>query len=232
MTVRAFPSDWHSAVVFMPHPDDPEYGMSAAVAKWTSAGRTVRYVFACRGEAGIEGMAPDETARVREAEQRRAAAIVGVHDVDFWDVPDSNIRDTAELRARIAGTITALKPDVVVTIYGGPQWAPEAPNQRDHMEFSAATLAAYDQLSDPPRWLFSSGPGGTYLESVDGFVDVAIESLAAHDKYLSVIDPETPVIEQARRQVGRVTPARPDFGGHRVVEFILERSTGSTAAGG
>ena len=56
---------------------------------------------------------------MREGEQRRSAAIVGVNDVQFWDFPDSRIRDTAELRAKIADTITELKPDVVITIYSG-----------------------------------------------------------------------------------------------------------------
>ena len=102
MPVQPFPGDWRSAVILVPHPDDPEYGVGAAVAKWTASGKTVRYVLACRGEAGIEGMSPDETGRVREAEQRRSAAIVGVNDVDFWEFPDANIRNTPELRAKIA----------------------------------------------------------------------------------------------------------------------------------
>jgi hypothetical protein len=60
-----FPADWHTAAVLMPHPDDPEYGSAAAVAKWTSAGKTVRYIFATRGEAGIAGMPPQQAARLR-----------------------------------------------------------------------------------------------------------------------------------------------------------------------
>jgi LmbE family N-acetylglucosaminyl deacetylase len=219
--LQPFPTDWQSAVVLVPHPDDPEYGCSAAVAKWTSAGKTVRYVFGCRGEAGIEGMAPDETGRVREAEQRRAAAIVGVDDVVFWDFPDSNIRNTAELRAAIADELAGHKVDVALTIFGGPEWAPGAPNQRDHMEFAAAVAEAYDDLGDPPRWLFANGPDGTHAETVDDFVDVAVDSLAAHEKYLSVLDPDTPVGEQARRQVDMTTPAHPDFDGQRTVEFML-----------
>ena len=225
VTWQPFPSDWQSAVVMVPHPDDPEYGCSAAVAKWTSAGKTVWYVFACRGEAGIAGMPPEETGRVREAEQRRAGAIVGVADLDFWDFPDSNIRNTPELRRKIAETVSALKPDVVLTIYGGPEWAPGAPNQRDHMEFAAAVVQAYDELADPPPWLFSNGPGGAYVESVDEFIDIAVESLAAHDKYLSVLDPDTPVLEQARAQVDRATAVPPEFGSGRIVTFILERSS-------
>jgi LmbE family N-acetylglucosaminyl deacetylase len=219
---QPFPTDWRTAVVLVPHPDDPEYGCAAAVAKWTSAGKTVRYVFACRGEAGIAGMPPDETGRVREAEQRRAAAIVGVRDLVFWDFPDSRIRNGPQLREKIADVLAELKPEVALTIYGGPEWAPGAPNQPDHMEFAAAVVAAYDSMTDPPRWLFSNGPGATHIETVDGFIDVAVESLAAHEKYLSILDPDTPVVEQARRVLDMTTPTQAD--GRRTAGFVLERS--------
>ena len=145
-------------------------------------------------------------------------------DVQFWDFPDSNIRNTPELRARIAETITALTPDLVVTIYSGPEWEPGAPNQRDHIEFSNAVAAAYDSLAEPPRWLFENGPEITHGETVDDYVDVAVESLAAHSAYLSVLDPDTPVEQQARQQVDMTTEPRPEFGGQRTVEFILKRS--------
>lgn len=208
-------------LVLMPHPDDPEYGMSAAVAKWTAAGKTVRYVMATHGEAGIAGMSPAETASVREAEQRRSAEIVGVADVEFWDFPDGELRDGDELRAKITESITTVDPDVVVTIFGGPEWALGAPNQRDHIEFAAALRAAYEHLSHTPR-LFANGPNGTHAETVDDFQGTAVESLAAQEKYLSVLDPDTPVTEQARKQVDMTTPPHPDFDGHRIVEFILE----------
>jgi LmbE family N-acetylglucosaminyl deacetylase len=219
-----FPADWHTAVVLMPHPDDPEYGSAAAVAKWTSAGKRVRYVLACRGEAGIAGMRPELAARLREAEQRRAAAIVGVRELDFWDFPDGNLRNSPELRRKIADTLADLKPDLALTVYGGPEMAPGIPNQRDHREFAAAVLAAYAALSDPPRWLFSSKPGGRHVETVDGFIDLAVESLAAHEKYLSVLDPDTPVVVQARKVVEMTAPVRADCDGRRAAGFILERS--------
>lgn len=219
---QPFPADWHTAVVLVPHPDDPEYGIGAAVAKWTAAGKSVHYAFASRGEAGIAGMPPEEAGPLREGEQRRSAAIVGVDDVVFWDFPDSNIRNTPQLRARIAETLEARKVDVVITIYSGPSWAPGAPNQRDHIEFAHAVAEAYDGLTNPPRWLFENGPEPTHYEVIDGYTDVAVESLAAHEVYLSVLDPATPVVEQARKQVEMATPVRDDLGG-RIVEFILKR---------
>jgi LmbE family N-acetylglucosaminyl deacetylase len=222
--LEAFPTDWRTALVLVPHPDDPEYGCAAAVAKWTSQGKTVHYALACRGEVGVAGMAPEEAGPLREAEQLRSDAIVGVQDVQFWDFPDSQIRNTPELRATIADTITALAPDLVLTIYSGPEWAPGAPNQRDHIEFSNAVAAAYDSLIDPPRWLFENGPDVTHAEVIDDeCYDRAVASLAAHEVYLSALDPDTPVLEQARTQVDMTTTPRPEFDGQRTVEFILRR---------
>ena len=61
------------------------------------------------------------------------------------------------------------------------------------------------------------------LVALDGYIDIAVASLAAHDVYLSVLDPDTPVLDQARKQVDRATTPRPDFGGRRTVGFILRR---------
>ena len=92
------------------------------------------------------------------------------------------------------------------------------------MEFAAAVVAAYDRRTDPPRWLFSIGPASTHIETVDGFIDVAVESLAAQEKYLSTLDPDTPVVEQAHKVLEMTTPSRADAGGRRAVGFMLERS--------
>ncbi|MFD0851679.1 PIG-L deacetylase family protein, partial [Actinomadura adrarensis] len=51
------PEDWERALAIVAHPDDLEYGCSAAIAKWTSQGKHVVELLATRGEAGIDGMA-------------------------------------------------------------------------------------------------------------------------------------------------------------------------------
>lgn len=217
-----FPADWDSLLVLVPHPDDPEYGTAAAVAKWTAAGKTVRYALASSGEVGIAGMAPEQAGPLREDEQRRAAAIVGVGDVDFWGFPDSKIHNTAALRGKIASVISEVRPDVVVTIYGGAEFRPGAPNQRDHIEFAAAVTDAWDSLADPPPWLFQNGPEPTHAEMVGDYLDAAVDSLAAHEVYLSVLDPSTPVREQAGAVVAMTTSGHPRG---PAAGFILQRST-------
>ena len=78
-------------------------------------------------------------------------------------------------------------------------------------------------MIEPPRWLFENGPAPTHCEVVDDYIDVAVASLSAHEAYLSVLDPDTPVTAQARKQVDMATEPRADFGGQRTVGFILRR---------
>ena len=76
--LAALPEDWERALAVVAHPDDLEYGASAAVARWTAMGKDVRYVLATRGEAGIDSMPPSEAGPLRSTEQVSAAAAVGV----------------------------------------------------------------------------------------------------------------------------------------------------------
>lgn len=224
-----FPTDWTRGLVLVAHPDDPEYGMSAAVARWTAEGRHIVYVLASSGEAGIEGMPPAIAGPVREEEQRRSSALVGVEDVEFLGFPDSRIVNDPELRDSVADAIRRHRPDVVISLYSGPEWAPGAPNQSDHMEFGAAVGAAYDDLvaavgvdsaEGRPQLWFESAPEPTHYVDVEGFVEPAVAALSQHKEYLSVLDPRTPVPEQARAQVEGVSAPRDGLaGGHPVVGF-------------
>lgn len=51
-------SDINRVLCVVAHPDDMEYGGSAAVAKWTDEGKEVSYLLLTRGEAGIRNMPP------------------------------------------------------------------------------------------------------------------------------------------------------------------------------
>ncbi|GAB89848.1 PIG-L deacetylase family protein [Gordonia rhizosphera] len=223
--LQEFPTDWQTALVLVAHPDDPEYGMAAAVARWTGEGRRVVYALASSGEAGIEGMAPERAGPLREAEQRASAAFVGVDEVEFWGFPDGDIRNTSELRSKVTESLERIAPQVVLTLFGGPEWAPGSPNHRDHVEFTAAVVAAFDALPADrrPTWLFENGPQPSHAVDVTDQIDAAVRSLAAHQEYLSVLDPDTPVIDQARAQIDRMTAPRADFGGVAAACFQRRR---------
>ena len=101
----ALDEDWGTALAVVAHPDDLEYGAASAVSKWTSEGKTVSYLLATRGEAGIDGMTPDEAAVVRAQEEIDGAKVVGVDTVEFLDHADGVVEYGLPLRRDIARAI-------------------------------------------------------------------------------------------------------------------------------
>ena len=79
--LKPLPENWSKAVAIVAHPDDMEFGAAAAVARWTGQGKNVVYAMVTSGEAGIDGLAPDECRAVREQEEIESARIVGVDSV-------------------------------------------------------------------------------------------------------------------------------------------------------
>src|SRR5687767_9689436 len=90
--------DWERALCIVAHPDDMEFGAAAAVARWTGQGKEVVYCMVTSGEAGIDGLDPDECRTVREAEQVESARVVGVSDVEFLGLPDGIVEYGVPLR--------------------------------------------------------------------------------------------------------------------------------------
>jgi LmbE family N-acetylglucosaminyl deacetylase len=180
------------------HPDDLEYGAAAAVAKWTSAGHDVRYLLVTRGEAGIDGMRPEEAARVREAEQRASARVVGVETVEFLDYPDGIIEASLALRRDLADAVRTHKPDTLLLFNHRESWGfPGSRNSRDHRNVGEAALDAAadagnrwiwpEQRLEPHsvrRSLVAGSPNATHAIDVTGFVDEAVASLREHAAYL------------------------------------------------
>src|SRR5262249_61446745 len=114
--MEPMPEDWDRAVAVVAPPDAREYGVAAAVARWTRQGRHLSYVLATAGEAGIEGMAPDVVGPLRQEEERRSAAPVGVTDVGFLGHPDGLVEDGVPPRRGIAPANPQPPPRRLVTV--------------------------------------------------------------------------------------------------------------------
>ena len=233
-TVEPVPEDWNRGIVIVAHPDDIEYGCAAAVARWTAQGKDIRYVLATSGEAGIEGLAPTECGPLREAEEKRSAALVGVHEVEFLGHPDGRLEYGLELRRSLAGAIRRHRPDMVVTMNHRETWAPGLRNSADHR---AVGQAALDAISDAANeWIFPDLPeprwtgvrlaalnvmiGYTHAVDVTDSVAAAVASLTEHARYLTALS-DTPVAEQAAAQIAMATGPKAGFAAERAVGFEL-----------
>jgi LmbE family N-acetylglucosaminyl deacetylase len=151
MTLPALPEEsFRRVLCVVAHPDDMEYGTSAAVARWTARGIEVGYLLLTRGEAGMPNP-PEETARLRAAEQRAACATVGVEHLTILEHPDGVLVYGLDLRRDICREIRRFKPDVVY----GTGFEIETPWGFDQADHRAAGLATLDAIRDAGnRWVF------------------------------------------------------------------------------
>lgn len=219
--LQAFPQDWRRALVLVAHPDDPEYGMAAAVAEWIAAGKEVSYVLATRGEAGIAGLAPADSGPLRVQEQLRACARVGVTDLVFLDHPDGRIEEGLALRRDFAREIRRVRPDLVLTLNHLDEWGPGRWNSADHRAVGRAVLDAVGDADN--EWIFPEllleerlprhktrrvavmSPRPTHAQAVSAAsIEKAVASLAEHREYLRALS-DDPVEEQSRAQTEMVT---------------------------
>ena len=198
MSLERFPDDWQDAVAVVAHPDDLEYGVASAVARWTGDGKQVSYVLVTSGEAGIDGIDPAVCGPVREEEERRGASIVGVDHVEFLGLPDGQVVEGLELRRRIAGALRRLRPDIVVTMNFELTWGPGGPvNHADHRAVGVATIDATRDAAN--RWMFpelgdpwvgvhsvwvAAGSAETHFVDVTGTLDLGVASLCEHAVYV------------------------------------------------
>jgi LmbE family N-acetylglucosaminyl deacetylase len=194
--------DWQRALCVVAHPDDLEFGGAAAVARWTGQGKDVVYCMVTSGEAGIDGMHPDECRVVREAEQVESARIVGVHEVDFLRLPDGVLEYGVDLRRAITAVVRRHRPEIVVTNNFRDTWGGSNLNQADHIATGKATLDAVRDAGN--RWVFREqielatldpwggvrevwaafSPQPTHAVETTETFDVGVASLLAHRAYI------------------------------------------------
>jgi LmbE family N-acetylglucosaminyl deacetylase len=224
MTVDLLPTlpdgEFRRVLCVAAHPDDVEYGTSAAVAAWTARGVEVAYLLLTRGEAGMDALPPDQTAALRTKEQVASAAAVGVTRVDFLDHPDGVLEYGLRLRRDIARAIRTFQPDVVLVGCWDVEFVVGL-NQADHRVAGLATLDGIrdaanrwvfsDQLSDglepwSVRWLLVAGhPQPTHGVDVTGVpLERGIAALEARGQYLAGIPGHPP----ARALVSAIAAAQ------------------------
>ncbi len=189
---------WERAVCVVAHPDDLEYGMASAVARWTGHGKSVSYVLATSGEAGIDGLDPARCGPLREEEQRRSAAVVGVDHVEFLGHPDGAVEYGLALRRDLARALRRLRPEVVVGMNFDLTWGEGGGvNHADHRAVGLAVLDACRDAAN--RWVFpeagdrwdgigavyvAGGDVATHFVDVTATIDAGVASLREHRAYI------------------------------------------------
>ena len=123
------------------HPDDPEFGCGATIAKWADQGKEITYVILTNGDKGTHDpdMKPGDLAVLREEEQWSAAKALGVKEVFFLGYPDQMLENTMGLRRQVVGLIRRHRPHIIVAI---DPWRP----YQLHPDHRAAGFVSLDAI--------------------------------------------------------------------------------------
>jgi LmbE family N-acetylglucosaminyl deacetylase len=201
-------SEVERILVVTAHPDDVDFGASGTVATWTRAGVEVSYAIVTNGDAGgFDPAVPrSEIPAIRQAEQRAAAACVGVSDVRFLGYVDGELTVTHELRRDISRVIRQVRPQRLLCQSPERNWARLQGSHPDHLAAGEAAIQAVypdarnpfahvSLLADegleawtvPEVWVMSSERSDHYVDVTDTF-DAKMAALRAHESQTAHVD--------------------------------------------
>jgi LmbE family N-acetylglucosaminyl deacetylase len=140
-------------LVVAAHPDDPEFGCGATVAKYVKEGALAYYAICTNGCRGSRDHHFEQSKLIedRVKEQKKAAEIIGVTETFFLDHEDGDLVCNISLKEELVKIIRKLKPTMIFT--HDPSWfymqkAEGAYiNHNDHRQTGIATLDAVYPLS-------------------------------------------------------------------------------------
>jgi len=183
------------------HPDDVDFGSGATIARWVAEGLEVAYVLVTRGDAGgFDNTPRGEMPGLREAEQRAAAAALGVTQVEFLEgYFDGKITPSLELRRDIVAAIRRHRPDRILTSSPLRRWERiSGPSHPDHLAVGEATTCAVypdarNEFALPELmaaglepWVvrevwYSGGPNPDHAVEAGDYFERKLAALRAHD---------------------------------------------------
>jgi LmbE family N-acetylglucosaminyl deacetylase len=191
------------AMSIVAHPDDQDFTVAGTLAKWAKAGCKVISVLITSGDSGSNDVTKDADhkpvlAKLREAEQQAANAVLGIAETVFLRYPDGELIATLALRKDLTRLIRLYKPDVVVT--GDPSswfYGNEYINHPDHRAAAEAATyavfpsagtrlifpdlleAGYEPYNVKRLYIQGSEKSDTWVD-ISETIDIKIEALKKH----------------------------------------------------
>ncbi|WP_457753746.1 PIG-L deacetylase family protein [Thermococcus sp.] len=177
-----------------PHPDDCELAVGGILAKLFLEGKEIVYLTLTDGAMGTRDLSisPKELAEIRKKEQERAAKVIGVKKLIWFDYKDTELPYSLEVRNRIISVIREEKPDIVLA---PDPWLPYEAHP-DHRNAGLLALEAvffapfpYINRGDLEKGLaphevplvglyYTARPN--YIEDVTDVFDIKLKALREH----------------------------------------------------
>ncbi len=189
------------------HPDDLEFGVAGTMAKWIKQGSKGYYLVCTDAGKGSSdpAMTSAKLTEVRRAEQEKAAKVLGLEKVYYFDYEDGFLEPNKDLKRDLVRVIREVKPTVIITWdlnfnYDSP--SDFYNNHNDHRATGQATLDAVyplarDHLSFPelldeglqphrvPTVLLIHSDKPDYFEDITETFDTKLAAFDCHSSQIS-----------------------------------------------
>jgi len=99
-------------IIIGAHPDDPDK-VAGTAYKWAQLGHNVMMVSLTNGDAGHQSVPPEQLAKIRREEARKAGEVIGVKYITL-DNHDGQLMPTYENRLQVIRLIREHKADLVI----------------------------------------------------------------------------------------------------------------------
>jgi LmbE family N-acetylglucosaminyl deacetylase len=128
-------------LIISAHPDDMEIGMGGTAAKLAESGHTVVSVILTDGRRAPNpfSISEEKMAKVRHAESKRAAEILGIKETIFFNFESIENRDQYTATLQLVEVINSVAPNQIFTLH------PTADRHPTHQLSGKITLEALTQ---------------------------------------------------------------------------------------
>ncbi|MDI6734993.1 MAG: PIG-L deacetylase family protein [bacterium] len=106
-------------LVLAPHPDDESIGCGGVLYQHYLSGEKITVVFLTDGCQGRyrRRISEEEIVKQRKEEAKKAAVVLGIQNIIFWDYKDGELCSNEESIKRMRELIPTITPDVVYLPY-------------------------------------------------------------------------------------------------------------------
>jgi LmbE family N-acetylglucosaminyl deacetylase len=189
------------AMVIFAHPDDAEIGAGATAARWSSEGCEITYVQCTTGSSGSNNtdMTSKRIVRIRSAEQRAAADIIGVGEIIVLDHPDGELEVNRIFLKEIVHALRKYRPEIVLTHdqhrihrfqhrdhrhVGTTAQDAVYPYARDHLHFPEQII---DEIKPykVKHLFFWGGEQPNVIVDITNSINTKIKALAKHESQIA-----------------------------------------------
>jgi N-acetylglucosamine malate deacetylase 1 len=180
----------HHVVIISAHPDDMEIGMGGTAAKLAESMAVITSVVITNGGRSSNPFTLTEQrlAELRREEALRAAAVLGVQEVVFYDEPDAADEiDATSVTRRLVEILVRLQPTEVYTL---DEELDRHPAHRLAGKLARESVLKAGIVLNGGIWAYEIwGPFATWdrLEYIDRYVAKKMAAIAEHHSQVATI---------------------------------------------